>query len=107
MPAIKLTALSVPSLPPGEYRDALMPGLILRVGLRRRVWQYRARVGARQPRTPLGYFPALGLADAREAARSVALRIESGAPPRLRRRTRDRRPFSRSADSSIATRRCV
>ena len=81
MPAIKLTALQILCLPPGEYRDALVPGLILRIGLRRRVWQYRARIGTRQPRTPLGYFPAVGLAEAREAARSHALRIESGAPP--------------------------
>ena len=29
----KLTALAIPSLPEGQYPDALMPGLILRVGI--------------------------------------------------------------------------
>ena len=44
MPTKKLSALAVPTLPPGEWRDAALPGLILRVGARRRTWTFRARV---------------------------------------------------------------
>jgi integrase len=81
MPIKKLTALAIASLAPGEYSDAIAPGLILLVGARRRTWQYRARVGDRRPRMPLGHFPAMGLMEAREAARNVAERLDSGAPP--------------------------
>jgi hypothetical protein len=58
MPIKKLTTLAIASLAPGEYSDAIAPGLILLVGARRRTWQYRARVGKRRPRMPLGHFPA-------------------------------------------------
>ena len=81
MPTKKLTALALPSLPPGEYWDAIVPGLSLRVGVRRRTWQCRIRVGGRYPRVPLGHFPAVGLAEAREAARQHLERLDSGAPP--------------------------
>jgi integrase len=81
MPTKKLTAIALPSLPPGEYWDAIVPGLSLRVGVRRRTWQCRIRVGGRYPRVPLGHFPAVGLAEAREAARQHLERLDSGAPP--------------------------
>jgi integrase len=58
-----------------------MPGLILRVGARRRTWQYRARTGESYRRIPLGHFPNVELADAREAARNLIERLEKGAPP--------------------------
>ena len=80
MPIKKLTTLAVPSLPPGEYWDAIVPGLILLVGVRRRTWQGRARVGGKYRRIPLGHFPAVGLAEAREKARNLAERLDSGAP---------------------------
>ena len=81
MPTRKLTALAIPTLPEGEYWDGIVPGLILRVGVRRRTWQCRVRSGARYRRIGLGYFPALGLAEAREAARNLVERLDSGAPP--------------------------
>ena len=81
MPTKKLTAVALPSLPPGEYWDAIVPGLILRVGARRRTWQYRIRVGGRYDRRPLGHFPAVGLTEARDAARNLVERLDSGAPP--------------------------
>jgi integrase len=81
MPIKKLTAIALPSLPPGEYWDAIVPGLILRVGARRRTWQYRVRVGGRYDRRPLGHFPGVGLTEARDAARSLVDRLDSGAPP--------------------------
>jgi hypothetical protein len=80
MPTKKLTALAVPTLQPGEYWDAIVPGLILLVGVRRRTWQYRVRDGAKYRRMALGHFPAIGLAEAREAARNLIERLDSGAP---------------------------
>jgi integrase len=80
MPIKRLTAIAIPSLPPGEYWDAIVPGLILRVGARRRTWQYRARLGGHYNRRPLGHFPAVGLTEAREAARNLLERLDRGAP---------------------------
>jgi integrase len=81
LPIKKLTAIALPSLPPGEYWDAIVPGLILRVGARRRTWQYRIRVGGRYDRRPLGHFPGVGLTEARDAARNLVERLDSGTPP--------------------------
>ena len=36
----KLSALAIPKLTPGEWYDAVVPGLILRVGAKRRTWTY-------------------------------------------------------------------
>ena len=80
MPTKKLSALAVPVLPPGEWRDAALPGLILRVGARRRTWTFRARVGGVDRRDILGHFPAMSLSAAREAGRDLLARLESGAP---------------------------
>jgi integrase len=81
MPTKKLTAIAIPSLEPGEYWDTIMPGLILRVGARRRTWQYRTRTGESYRRIPLGHFPNVELADARETVRNLIERLEKGAPP--------------------------
>jgi integrase len=81
VPIKKLTAIALPSLPPGEYWDAIVPGLILRVGARRRTWQYRIRVGGHYDRRALGHFPGVGLTEARDAARNLVERLDSGAPP--------------------------
>jgi hypothetical protein len=78
---MKLTAVAVPSLARGEYWDVLLPGLILRVGSRRRTWQYRVRSGDAYKRIPIGHYPAMELAGAREAARLAFERMEKGAPP--------------------------
>ena len=80
MPTKKLSALAVATLPPGEWRDAALPGLILRVGARRRTWTFRARVGGADRRDILGHFPAMGLQQARKAGRDLLARLESGAP---------------------------
>ena len=47
------------------------PGLILRVGKRRRTWQFRYHAGGSYLRKPLGHYPAMGLAEARDAARTA------------------------------------
>jgi integrase len=80
MPTKKLSALAVPTLPPGEWRDAALPGLILRVGARRRTWTFRARVGGVGRRDILGHFPKMSLSAARDAGRELLNRFEHGAP---------------------------
>ena len=80
MPTKKLTALSIPTLAPGEWYDAVLPGLILRVGSRRRTWQFRYHAGGSYHRKPLGHFPAMELAEAREAARKLIGRADKGVP---------------------------
>ena len=80
MPTKKLTALSIPTLAPGEWYDAVLPGLILRVGVKRRTWQFRYHAGGSYHRKPLGHFPAMELAEAREAARKLIDRADKGVP---------------------------
>ncbi len=81
MPTKKLTALSIPKFPaPGEWYDAALPGLILRVGTRRRTWQFRYHAGGSYHRKPLGHFPAMELAAARDAARKLIDRADKGVP---------------------------
>ena len=77
----KLTALSIPTLAPGEWYDSVLPGLILRVGARRRAWTFRYHSGGSYHRKPLGHYPAMELKEARENARRMIERLDSGAPP--------------------------
>jgi integrase len=81
MPRKKLSADSIPALLPGDWHDVVVPSLILRVGAKRRTWTYRASAGGRKLRVPLGHYPVMGLADAREAARMVAERVDGGIAP--------------------------
>ena len=74
----KLTALAIPTLPEGQYPDALTPGLILRVGKNRRTWECRYRKGGKRHADRIGYFPAMGLAEARETAAALLKRVEAG-----------------------------
>lgn len=77
---MKLTAANIPTLPEGQYTDSAHPGLNILVGKKRKTWYLRHRVGGTQRQDKLGYFPVLGLADARKAAAALAERIDSGAP---------------------------
>ena len=81
MPIKKLSTLSIPSLAPGDWHDVIVPGLILRVGAKRRTWTYRTRTGGKKLRRPLGHYPAMSLSEAREACRKAAERIDSGIAP--------------------------
>ena len=56
----KLSALSIPTLSPGDWHDIVVPGLILRVGTNRKTWTYRTSAGGRKLRVPLGYYPCGG-----------------------------------------------
>jgi integrase len=77
----KLTAISIPNLSAGDYPDSVVPDLVLRVGVSRRTWTYRYRRGAKRQRQTLGYFPRMGIAEARDAARKAGMRIDRGATP--------------------------
>src|SRR5262245_33196195 len=79
----KLSAVSLPTLPARHdpYPDPLMPALGLRVGKKPITWLYRYRSGGKKRNDRLGYYPAMGLADARTAARKHAERIDAGTPP--------------------------
>src|SRR4051794_4891702 len=76
----KLHALTLPTLPVGDHPDHLTDGLIFKVGHRLKSWCLRTRVGGVRKRIMLGYYPAIGLAEARSAARKAMERIETGAP---------------------------
>jgi integrase len=59
----------------------VLPGLILRVGVKRRTWQFRYHAGGSYHRKPLGHFPAMELKEARDAGGELIKRLDSGAPP--------------------------
>jgi integrase len=80
MPSKKLTALAIPNLTPGEWYDAVLPGLILRVGKNRRSWSYRFHANGSYHRKPLGPLPAMEVKEARDAARQLINRAERGVP---------------------------
>lgn len=80
MPSKKLSAVAIPTLRQGEWFDQGVAGLILRVGKKRRTWQFRYHAGGSYHRKPLGHFPAMQLADAREAARQLIDRADRGVP---------------------------
>jgi integrase len=77
----KLSAVSLPTLPPGTYADPVVSNLLLIVGVNRRTWSYRYRSGGKRPKLTLGHYPQLGLAEARAAARKAGERIDAGATP--------------------------
>lgn len=81
VPHKKLTVIAIKSLPPGNYADAGYPGLNLRIGVHRRTWSVYHRVGGRQRQTRLGFFPAMGLAEARRAAAELVERVDAGGAP--------------------------
>ncbi len=99
--AVTLTAKTVASLRTDrvqeEIYDALVPGLILRVGRGgTKTWVVRYRSGGRYRRLQLGRYPVLSLADAREAARAKLAEAQAGADPAQERAAR------KAADTSFA-----
>jgi integrase len=80
MPRLKLTVAAIPHLPPGEYYDTIAPGLVLRVGKRRRKYDGRYYEGGAYKREGLGYSPAVGLHEARDALRAMIERVDRGLP---------------------------
>jgi integrase len=80
MPPRKLTTIAIPTLAAGEWYDQGVTGLILRVGVKRRTWQFRYHGGGAYHRKPIGHFPAMGLSEARDAARKLLDRADRGIP---------------------------
>lgn len=82
----KLTPKTIDALPPAkdkryEVRDALIPGLLVRVSVSgAKVWYVTTRVDGRLKRIRVGRYPIVSLADAREAAREVLRKVELGIP---------------------------
>jgi len=80
----RLTAKTIETLPPArgkryEVRDALLPGLHLRVSASgSKVFYISKRVDHRMRRIKIGSWPILSLHDAREQAREVLRSIELG-----------------------------
>ncbi|MFA1626061.1 tyrosine-type recombinase/integrase [Rhizobium mongolense] len=85
---MKLSAVALATMPQGDYTDFVVPGLVFRVGKKRRTWIIRFRAGGVRRKEPLGYFvpnaPAgtdsLGLAEARQKAREILSRVDAGVP---------------------------
>jgi len=88
MERVKLNSLNISTLPPGEYPDHIVTGLQLTVGARRRSWVVRYRQGGKQYKPVVGYHvpnapkdsDSMGIAAARDKARELLGRIESGVP---------------------------
>jgi integrase len=63
----------------GGYRDFGVPGLLLRVGARKRTWELRIE-GRTAARRVLGEFPKVGVKEAIEKAREIRDRAKAGIP---------------------------
>jgi integrase len=80
----KLTPKTIDALPPAtgkryEVRDALLPGLHLRVSATGgKIFGVSRRVDGRMKRIRIGAYPIVSLADAREKARDILRDIELG-----------------------------
>jgi integrase len=87
MPKRALTAAAIDRLKPPasgqvEHFDAGFPGLALRISYGGgRSWVYFYRQGGKQRRLTLGTYPALGLAEAREAWRTAKAAVDRGEDP--------------------------
>lgn len=87
MPTIKLTdrslkALKAPESGRDDYWDKDTPGFGIRVSQSgRKTWVLMYRQGRRQRRLTLGAYPALGLADARQAAKDALQNVAHGGDP--------------------------
>ena len=91
MPRMKLTAIAVKHLKAPEsgrveYFDLTLPGFALRITEKgSRSWVVFYRSGGRLRRMTIGSYPALGLADARMAAREAMQAAARGNDPAMER----------------------
>ena len=89
-----LTERGLAKLGPGEHADGKVAGLTFRVReTGGKSWAYRYRIGGRLRRLSLGSYPALGIADARIAARAHRKAVSLGRDPAEEKRQ------SRTADT--------
>ena len=99
-----LTVRELGKLVPGDHADGKIPGLVFRVRQTGgRSWAYRYRNAAgRLRRLTLGSYPALGLANARVAARAARKAVSLGRDPAgERRRAREADTFGALAERYI------
>ncbi|WP_299966830.1 site-specific integrase [uncultured Roseobacter sp.] len=62
-----------------EYRDELMPGLVLRISKAgAKAFCLHKRINGKMRRLPIGRFPIISLAEARERVRKVLYQVETG-----------------------------
>jgi integrase len=85
--SIRLTTTQIAGLQPQSKRydvsDPSVRGLVLRVGTSGfKSWLFRFKWNGNSTRIALGIFPALGLAEAREAAAAKQLLLKRGIDPR-------------------------
>jgi integrase len=81
-----------------DYWDAALPGFGMRVSIGgTRTWMVMYRYNARKRRMKLGNYPALSLADARDAAREVMRKAEKGEDPASERKVQ-RAPMTTVAE---------
>lgn len=86
MPVVKLTdrLIATYHAEPGqriELRDALVPGLVMRLGRIKRLWTLVYQRDGQRRRYVFGNYPAIGLADARDQARALLRRVDAGDDP--------------------------
>lgn len=86
---MRLTSRNVRSLDPGEYRDPLVPGLILRVTDSSRAWGFRYTFAGKRCRVELGPLErdkdhvAENIEQTRNLARNLVSGIVRGEDPRI------------------------
>ena len=107
MASKRLTDVGIERLaPPAEGRlevwDALVPGLGLRVGGRRKSFFVITRVDGRQKRVTLGVHPALTIAAAREKARTAIAQAQNGEDPTALKRDEAAARKRRQAETAAA-----
>ena len=98
-----LTDRELGKLPPGEHADGKIPGLMFRVReTGGRSWALLYWAGGRRRRLTLGGYPALGLGDARSAARTAKKAVNLGHDPAAERReSREAGTFAELAERYI------
>lgn len=79
---MRLTTRNIRSLDPGEYRDAQVPGLILRVWDSGRAWALRYSHAGKRRRVDLGPLAAVDIEQARDLARLLIAGMVRGEDPR-------------------------
>jgi integrase len=90
MPTKLLTDVFLRTAPDGEWHDERVKGLTLRVSSRAKTWSFRYRPHGSidRKRLPLGRYPEVGVALARERAESARVAVSGGGDPQGERKER-------------------
>lgn len=84
-----LTVKGIDTLKPGSGRQEIPDGLVANLYLAvqptgTKSWVYRPRIGGKVKKITLGGYPGIGLVNARERARALAMEIAAGKGPAAR-----------------------